>query len=235
MVSVIIPALNEEKTISAVIKFAKASLYVSEVIVVDDKSTDNTVKEAKAAGARIVISAQRGKGTSLRDGINNAANEIIVFLDGDIHPYPSDTITSMVEPLIHDNCDFVKASFSRNAGRVTELVAKPLLTLLFPDLANYSQPLGGMMAGRKKFLSRIEFLPDYGVDIGILIDMCRMGARMQEVRIGYIQNKSKPWRALVDMSKEVSGAILHKAFQYNISSVQKTNLPSIENKNVEWL
>ena len=235
MVSVIIPVLNEEKTIAAVVKFAKANPYVSEVIVVDDQSTDNTVNEAKAEGASILISAQRGKGTSLRDGINNAGNEIIVFLDGDIHPYPSDTITSMVEPLIHDNCDFVKASFSRNAGRVTELVAKPLLTLLFPDLANYSQPLGGMMAGRKKFLSRIEFLPDYGVDIGILIDMCRMGARMQEVRIGYIQNKSKPWRALVDMSKEVSGAILHKAFQYNISPVQKTNLPSIENKNVEWL
>ena len=235
MVSVIIPVLNEEKTVSSVVKFAKADPYVSEVIVVDDQSSDNTVKEASAAGATIVISAQRGKGTSLRDGIKRASNEIVVFLDGDINPYPTETITAMVEPLLHDDCDFVKANFSRNAGRVTELVAKPLLTLLFPDLAKFNQPLGGMMAGRKQFLSSIDFLPDYGVDVGILIDMCRLGARLKEVRIGYIQNKSKPWRGLVDMSKEVSGAILHKAFQYNISPVQRPQLPTIEHKNVEWL
>src|SRR5262245_12982406 len=134
MVSVIIPVLNEEKTVSNVVRFAKANPYVSEVIVVDDKSTDNTVKEARAAGASILISEQRGKGISLSDGINEARNEIIVFLDGDIHPYPSNTISAMAEPLIHDDCDFVKANFSRNAGRVTELVAKPLLTLLFPEL-----------------------------------------------------------------------------------------------------
>ncbi len=217
MVSVIIPVLNEEKTIAKVVRFARQNPHVSEVIVVDDQSSDNSVNEAKAAGAKIVISKQRGKGISLREGIDEANNEILVFLDGDIHPYPSNTIASMVDPIIHDDCDFVKANFSRNAGRVTELVAKPLLTILFPELAKFSQPLGGMVAGRKQFLNRIEFLPDYGVDVGLLIDMCHVGARIQEVRIGYIQNKSKPWRSLVNMSKEVSGAILHKAFQYDIA------------------
>ena len=92
--------------------------------------------------------------------------------------------------------DFVKGAFARNAGRVTELVAKPLLHILFPGLGHFSQPLSGMIAGKKSFFNKIEFFNDYGVDIGILIDMYLMKARVTEVNIGYIENKSKPWEAL---------------------------------------
>lgn len=214
MITVIIPALNEEKTVGQVVRFCFSHPLVTEVIVVDDNSEDSTVKIAKQAGATIIISEKRGKGISMKEGIAAASNEILVFLDGDIDPYPFSTISKLAEPILQGNSDFTKASFSRNAGRVTELVAKPLLSLLYPELASFSQPLSGMIAGRKAMFEQVHFFQDYGVDIGILIDMFLLGARIEEVNIGYIQNKSKPWSSLARMSTEVAGAILSKALQY---------------------
>ncbi len=230
MITVIIPALNEESTIGNVVRFCFREPGVSEVIVVDDRSSDNTVHEAVIAGALVVTSNKLGKGTSMQEGIAYATNNILVFLDGDIDPYPSSTIRSLTEPLIKDECDFVKGTFTRNAGRITELVAKPLLSILYPTLAMFSQPLSGMIAGKKELFEKIEFFYDYGVDIGILIDMHQMNARIKEVGIGYIQNKSKPWRALAKMSHEVTGAIIHKAFQYGGGNILPgtMNNPSTE-------
>ncbi|HEX6426623.1 MAG TPA: glycosyltransferase, partial [Niastella sp.] len=127
MLTVIIPVLNEEKTIENVVRFCQQFPLVTEIIVVDDKSEDNTVAVATAAGAQVIISQVRGKGISMKDGIAKATNELIIFLDGDIDPYPEGTITNLATPLLTDEADFVKGSFARNAGRVTELVAKPLL------------------------------------------------------------------------------------------------------------
>jgi glycosyltransferase involved in cell wall biosynthesis len=139
MITVIIPTLNEEAHIASVIKFAKAEPDVSEVIVVDDKSMDQTVPIALQCGAKVITSTKLGKGASMKDGILYSTNEIIVFLDGDIDPYPPNTIKSLSDPIICGEADFVKSSFSRNAGRVTELVAKPLLSIFFPELLRYSQ------------------------------------------------------------------------------------------------
>jgi glucosyl-3-phosphoglycerate synthase len=211
MVSVIIPALNEEETIGAVVRFCFQEPCVSEVIVVDDKSEDQTVAIAVEAGARVVVSEVRGKGVSMRDGIKAASNQVLVFLDADIHTYPEKTISKLVAPILVNGCDFVKGAFARNAGRVTELVAKPLLKIFFPDLAVFQQPLSGMIAGKKSYFTKIDFFPDYGVDIGILIDMYLLQARVKEVNIGYIENKSKPWQLLGKMSGEVSRAIIRKA------------------------
>ena len=88
MLTVIIPALNEEKTIRQVINFCRSEENVSEIIVIDDKSEDNTVSIAKEAGANVIVSAARGKGISMKEGIDAATNEIIIFLDADIDPYP---------------------------------------------------------------------------------------------------------------------------------------------------
>ena len=154
-----------------------------------------------------MISASRGKGISMKEGIDASTNEFIIFLDADIDPYPERSIEKLAAPLLNDEADFVKGAFARNAGRVTELVAKPLLAILFPGLSHFSQPLSGMIAGKKTFFNKIEFFNDYGVDIGILIDMYLMKARVKEVNIGYIENKSKPWEALGKMSGEVSRAI----------------------------
>lgn len=210
-VTVILPALNEEKTITQVINFCFACPDVTEVIVVDDSSEDATAVLADQAGARVIASAARGKGISMKEGIAAAHNELLVFLDADIHPYPPATIEKLIQPLKDGQAEFVKACFSRNAGRVTELVAKPLLSIFFPGISHFQQPLGGMMAGRKSLLQELEFFNDYGVDIGILIDMYLMKARVTEVSIGYIENKSKSWEGLGKMSREVSKAIIVKA------------------------
>lgn len=219
MITVIIPAMNEEKTIGNVVRYCFSQSGVSEVIVIDDNSEDRTIAEAKKAGADIISSCQQGKGMSMKEGIEHARNEILIFLDADIDPYPKNTIASLVTPLLTDDADFVKAGFSRNAGRVTELVAKPLLSLLYPELATFEQPLSGMIAGKKSLFEKVEFFYDYGVDIGILIDMFQMNARIEEVHIGYIQNKSKPWSGLVKMSQEVTRAILHKAGVHKIQEM----------------
>ncbi|MFN4285876.1 MAG: HAD-IB family phosphatase [Lacibacter sp.] len=227
MVTVIIPALNEAETIAQVVRFAFLNEQVTEVIVVDDKSFDDTVALAKGAGAKVITSTKLGKGASMKDGLLCATNDILVFLDGDIDPYPPNTIKDLTAPLLAGTHDFVKATFGRNAGRVTELVAKPLLNILFPELANFDQPLSGMIAGRKSFFEQIDFYDDYGVDIGILIDMHLLGARITEVNIGYIDNKSRPWQALGKMSKEVSRAIIQKAMKRDKSSATLEELRSL--------
>lgn len=233
MITVIIPALNEEKTIANVVKHCYAESLVSEVIVVDDRSEDNTIAIAKEGGANIIISQARGKGISMKEGIEAATNDLVVFLDADIDPYPENTIRNLTSSLISDEADFVKGAFARNAGRVTELVAKPLLNILFPGLAHFKQPLSGMIAGKKTFFQKIEFFNDYGVDIGILIDMYLMKARVKEVNIGYIENKSKPWEALGKMSREVSRAIISKAQGRPTAELTEEDVYSLETINRE--
>lgn len=210
MVTVIIPALNEAETIIQVIGLVRKSPLVSEVIVVDDKSTDDTVPVARDAGSTVYTSTTLGKGASMREGILFAKNEMLLFLDADITTYPEDIVELMTSPLADDSADFVKSVFTRQAGRVTELVAKPLLKLLFPELDRFSQPLSGMVAGRKSLMQKLELENDYGVDIGMLIDMHLMGARIAEVNIGYIENRMQSWEQLSKMSLEVSRAIIRR-------------------------
>ncbi len=211
MISVIIPALNEEKTIGQVVKLARNSPHVSEVIVVDDKSMDNTVEEARKESATVITSTRLGKGASMKDGVLYASNQIVVFLDADITTYPDNIIFLLAEPIITGKADFSKSCFSRQAGRVTELVAKPLLSILYPGFTSFWQPLSGMIAGKKELFTNISFEEGYGVDIGILIDMHQMGARIEEVSIGHIENKMQPLEQLGKMSKEVAAVILKKS------------------------
>lgn len=227
MISVILPVLNEAKTIGKIVKQFKGKQNVGEIIVVDDKSFDETVAEAKEAGAVVVTSTKLGKGASMRDGFLVSKGEIVIFLDGDVEEYDKNLIDNLVRPIINNEADFIKASFSREAGRVTELVAKPLLSILFPELVRFSQPLSGMIAGKRDFFEKIKFEDDYGVDIGILIDMHAKGARIKEVSLGAIQHKMKSWRQLGQMSREVSRAILQRAIKSpfaNLKSLEMINI-----------
>lgn len=131
MITVIIPSLNEEENIGSVVLFAKENPLVTEVLVVDDKSIDSTVRIAQDSGARVITSTRIGKGGSMREGVMFATNEVVVFLDADINPYPHFTIKLLTEPILQGGADFVKSSFNRNAGRVTELVAKQMLSIFF--------------------------------------------------------------------------------------------------------
>ena len=140
MISVIIPALNEAATIASVVSFARRSPGVSEVIVIDDGSIDGTPEFAHAAGARVLTSTLLGKGTSMEDGLWAAREEILVYLDGDLHGLCDNLIERMTTPLFAGRADFVKARFSRGGGRVTALMARPLLGTFFPELARFDQP-----------------------------------------------------------------------------------------------
>ena len=108
MISVVIPALNEEKTIASVVTFCYTHPNISEVIVVDDASEDDTAAIAASHGAMVIHSKLRGKGISMKDGISAAKNELIVFLDADIDPYPENALQLLTEPLLTNEADFVK-------------------------------------------------------------------------------------------------------------------------------
>ncbi len=216
-ISVIVPALNEERTIGPTVAECLKAASVLEVIVVDDKSTDRTAEKAMAAGARLVTSEIRGKGKSMEDGLASARGGIIVFVDADIKNFSHLMVDLITAPILKGESDFVKSSYGRKSGRVTELVAKPLLSVLFPALVDFKQPLSGIIAGKASFFSKMRFENDYGVDIGILIDMVNLGARVSEVDIGYISHKMKPWRKLTGMSTEVAHSILKRARMTNMT------------------
>lgn len=214
MITAIIPVLNESPTIRSIIEFAKRAPGVSEVIVVDDGSIDGTPEIAREAGAKVITSTLLGKGASMEDGMQAASNEILVYLDGDLVGLNPDLIPMLTGPLITDKADFVKGQFSRSAGRVTTLTAKPLIATFFPELAYIAQPLGGIIAVKRGLLHALTFESDYGVDVGLLLDAAALEARITQVDIGHIQHDSQPLEILGDMAKQVVRVILHRAAKY---------------------
>lgn len=179
--------------------------------MVDNCSTDKTSEIAKTHDVQVVYCGNQGKGFAMEEGLKHAKEEIVVFVDGDLNIHSQDVIKMIVDPIRNENYDFVKSTFEREGGRVTELVAKPLLELLFPDNCKFSQPLSGIIGGKKEKFDKIELEKDYGVDIGILLDMIKMNAKIKEVNIGAIDNCSQSWKSLSKMSKQVMVAILKRA------------------------
>lgn len=211
--TVVIPALNEAARIASVVRHALSDPATAEVIVVDDSSIDDTAPPARNAGARVVQSSLLGKGASMKDGALAAAHEFIVYLDGDLAGLRDGIVSDLCRPLIDDTADFVKARFGRSGGRVTELTAKPMLKVFFPELAHFAQPLGGVIAARTSLLRSLTFEDGYGVDVGLLIDAFTAGARLAEVDIGSLENDSQPLLDLALMATEVSRVIYIRARQ----------------------
>lgn len=210
-VSVVIPALNEAERIASVVAFARRSPLVDEVLVVDDGSVDETPELARAVGAAVVTSTLLGKGASMEDGMRAARNDLILYLDGDLAGLAEDLVERMCRPLLEGRADFVKAAFTRAAGRVTTLTAKPLLASFFPELNAVDQPLGGILAARRPLLRRLRFESDYGVDIGLLLDASAEGARIEQADIGHIEHDSQSLDTLGEMAKQVVRVILDRA------------------------
>lgn len=218
-ITVIIPAYNEEENIGSVIDEIKTNPNLDEIIVVDNNSTDSTSDIAKEHGAKVIYCENKGKGYAIEKGIKEATHEIVVFLDADVKNYEQDIVNMLSEPIIKEEADFVKSTFNRKeGGSVTQIATKPLLNILFPDMYKFSEPLSGMIAGKKSMLENLEFEKDYGVDIGILLDVIKMGARVKEVNIGAIDNLShinKTTERMQNMSTEVMKAILKRG-KFNI-------------------
>lgn len=223
LATVIIPALNEENAIASVIQYALNDPATGEVIVIDDSSIDRTVEIARAAGATVMTSSMLGKGMSMRDGVFAACHEFVVFLDGDLSGLQPNIISDMVLPLRKNEADFVKAKFGRGGGRVTELTAKPMLKVFFPELAHFSQPLGGIISGRVSLFKNLSFEAGYGVDIGLLIDAFRKGARLAEVDIGSLEHESQSLADLTSMAFEVSRVIHHYSREAGRLHVEQIN------------
>jgi phosphoserine phosphatase len=229
VISVVIPALNESARIAWVVEFAKRSPLVKEVIVVDDGSVDGTPEVAGGAGARVITSSLLGKGASMEDGLRVAHEPLVVYLDGDLRGLSEELIPLLTAPLLEDRADFVKASFTREAGRVTTLTARPLLQTFFPELAHFAQPLGGIIAAKRSLLLRQRFETDYGVDLGLLIDCFMSGARVEEVFTGHLEHDSQSLEALGEMAKQVVRTLIQRAAHFGrLSTTQLLEVQEVE-------
>ncbi|MEV0261531.1 glucosyl-3-phosphoglycerate synthase [Streptomyces sp. NPDC050617] len=191
-VSVVLPALDEEATVGAIVATIRRELMggpvplVDELVVLDSGSTDRTAAVAAAAGARVVhrdavlprLPALPGKGEVLWRSLLATSGEIVCFVDADLREFSAEFVSGIVGPLLTDpDVHFVKAMYDRplgdaagQGGRVTELVARPLLNLHWPQLAGFVQPLGGEYAARRSLLERLPFPVGYGVELGLLVD-----------------------------------------------------------------
>lgn len=213
-ITVVIPARNEENTIAQVIEKVKQNDNVKQIIVVNNNSNDNTAQNAENAGAEVIKCENQGKGYAMEAGMKHVKNNIVAFIDADINNYSNNLIEILTDPIIKNEADFVKSTFIRTKGGVvTEVAVKPLLNLLFPDMYKFSEPISGMVAAKKNVLEQLEFEKDYGVDIGILIDVIQNGNRVTEVNIGEIENMShvsKTNETMSNMSTQIIRAILKR-------------------------
>ncbi|AXE26897.1 glucosyl-3-phosphoglycerate synthase [Streptomyces globosus] len=192
-VSVVLPALDEEATVGDIVEVIRRELVdglpyplVDELVVVDSGSADRTAEVAAKAGATVVhrddilprIPAVPGKGEVLWRSLLATSGDVVCFVDADLRDFSAAFVTGIVGPLLTEpDVQFVKAMYDRplgdapgQGGRVTELVARPLLNLHWPRLAGFVQPLGGEYAVRRSLLERLPFPVGYGVELGLLVD-----------------------------------------------------------------
>ena len=232
-VSVVLPSKECAGTIAGVLETtvapARQAGLVDEVIVVDAASRDGTAARAASLGAVVVqqddlLSAHGpalGKGDALWRGLHHSRGDLVCFLDADTEdPHPHHLL-GLLGPLLADpQVALVKGAFDRpfraggqslphEGGRVTEVMARPLLNLHFPLLAGFDQPLAGEFGARRDLLTRIPFPVGYGVEIAVLIDAletCGLHA-LAECHLGTRQNRHQPLRALGEMAFAVLAAV----------------------------
>jgi glucosyl-3-phosphoglycerate synthase len=222
-ISVCIPARNEAATVAGVVSPVVAALdgpgqLVDEVIVVDDGSTDGTGPIAEAFGARVVRrDGSPGKGAAMAEAVRAATGDIVVFVDADVSNFDLGFVTGLVEPLLGDPAlVLVKGTYRRPAnggaggGRVTELLARPLLRRLVPELAFVRQPLAGEVAVRRHALDGLVLEPGYGVEIGMLIDVARRfgASAVAQVDLGERVHRNRPLEELAGQADDVLAAVL---------------------------
>ncbi len=213
-VSIVIPAYNESRTVEKVINVVNSLDCVSEIIVVDDGSSDETANIAQNAGATVIVhSKNKGKGAAIKTGFENSTGDIVAFIDADLKNLTPKQVEKIIKPILDGKADLTKTKFKRKAGRVTELTAKPLLNSFFPEL-KYDQPLSGQFAAKRTFLNKIKFEEDYGVDIGIILDADVRGMRIKEVDIGEIKHIHSSIEGLNKMANEVVRTIVDRAMEY---------------------
>jgi glucosyl-3-phosphoglycerate synthase len=243
-VSVIVPAKEVAGTIGdvvdALVGIREAGL-VDEVLVVDAASADGTAAIARARGADVAqesdlrpeLGPARGKGDAMWRALGATQGEIVVFVDGDSEPFHEHFVTSLLAPLLSDDeIALVKGSFRRpfrvgdtvmpsGGGRVTELLARPLLNLHRPALAGFVQPLAGEIAARRSLLERLAFPVGYGVEIAMLLDAYEMVGidALAQADLGERQNRHQSLEALSAMALAVLVAAERRIGELDMSEL----------------
>ena len=231
-VSVVLPALNEEVTVAGVLATIRPHLggLVDELVVLDSGSTDRTAERARAAGARVITREEAvpglapvpGKGEALWRSIAATTGDLIVFIDSDLIDPDPNYVPNLLGPLLtEDGIHHVKGFYRRplrinetedprGGGRVTELVARPMLAALRPELRGIVQPLGGEYSGTRELLSSVPFAPGYGVEIGLLLDTyARYGAAgLGQVNLSVRKHRNRDLMDLGVMSRQIIGTML---------------------------
>jgi glucosyl-3-phosphoglycerate synthase len=195
-ISVCIPTLNEAATIGTIVGTIRSELMesvplVDELVVMDSRSTDGTEDVAREAGAIVhqdrdvlpELEPDTGKGEALWKSLFVLRGDVILWLDADIEGFHPRFVLGPLGPLLEDpEIGYVKSFYQRpirqteapipvGGGRVTELVARPLLNMFWPKLSQLIQPLAGEYAGRRSLLEQVPFFTGYGVEVGLLIDV----------------------------------------------------------------
>ncbi|MFI1165926.1 glucosyl-3-phosphoglycerate synthase [Streptomyces sp. NPDC020801] len=234
-VSVVLPALNEEETVGDIVAVIRHDLMdqvplVDEIVVVDSGSTDRTSEVAAAAGARVMhrdeilprLPAVPGKGEVLWRSLLVTRGDVICFVDADLKEFSSDFVTGIVGPLLTEpDVQLVKAMYDRpltvsdgrapgttaagQGGRVTELMARPLLNMHWPQLAGFVQPLGGEYAARRSLLEQLPFPVGYGVELGMLVDALHLVGldALAQVDVGVRKHRHQDGQALGRMAAAI--------------------------------
>ncbi len=195
-ISLGLPTLDEERTIGPEIAVLRRTLMeeaplLDEIVVVDSGSSDHTVEVARELGVPAYQHAEvlpeegsyPGKGEALWKSLHLLRGDLIVWVDTDIRNIHPRFVYGLLGPLLRDpRIAYVKGYYRRplrvgarryetGGGRLTELCARPLINLFFPELSGVIQPLAGEYAGRREILERLPFFTGYGVEIGLLVDI----------------------------------------------------------------
>ncbi|MET0908484.1 MAG: glucosyl-3-phosphoglycerate synthase [Ilumatobacteraceae bacterium] len=231
-VSMCIPCRDEAATIGPLVSVIRAELMgaagiVDELIVLDDRSTDDTARVAAHAGARVVSiddvhathGKGHGKGNALWATLLVSHGDFVVWCDGDVTSFEPNWVVRLLAPLLDDDSvSLVKALYHRptrygGGGRTTELVARPLMSMYFPELTGLAQPLSGEYAGRRSVLEQIEFVEGWGVEMAMLIDICRMSGpeAIAQVDLGTREHRNRSLQSLSVQAAEVMATMLTRA------------------------
>jgi len=221
-IAVIIPAKNEAATIGAVLDTVLVhDQLIDELVVVNDHSSDDTAIVADHHGGRVVrLEGRTGKGAAMSAGVAATTSELLVFLDADVLNTTADYVARLVQPLLERNAtQLVKGFYERplhnmptGGGRVNELAARPILSLLFPGLGEIRQPLAGETAVRRSALEAMTLESDYSVEIALLIDVAQLFGvhALAQVDLGIRRHRNRPLEELRPMAVEVLRAALER-------------------------
>jgi glucosyl-3-phosphoglycerate synthase len=233
-VSVCLPARDEEETVGRVVATVRRSLVerlalVDEIVVMDDGSTDATAAAAHAEGARVFrvedllpgLPPGTGKGNAMWKSLFVCEGDLLCWVDADIRNFRADFVTRLLAPLLTDpDVGMVKGFYRRplhdsptGGGRVTELMARPVLSYLFPLLTRFVQPLAGEYAARRSILETVPFVEGWGVEIGLLLDVVhRFGIQsVSQVDLGVRAHRNRPLEQLGPQALAILATALRRA------------------------